>query len=329
MALRNMKNIRALVTMFGVPLKVDAPQLSRDEKEKCRALVQQKQKLQELLDASANEKISERKVVTAKIATLNKKISALKKRDYSAAVDSELSLVLAPDYALKFWQPNPYFLGFAGQSVPIAKGDVLFVSRLDGSSVELVKRIIDDSLFAEKNGLVGRAYFDARWQRAKIGKKLTGYAFYDNSIHRAAENMHKRALMPVVVDNQKTLFQAGDAPHAALYCGWYSLAHYIDAFDWQRGAVGYHIASSECATLRSGNSQVWCKKMLEDGVAATIGPVGEPYVQSFPLPEIFFHYLTDGYYSLVEAYYLSLPYLSWRMVLIGDPLYRPFKIHEN
>ena len=65
--------------------------------------------------------------------------------------------------------------------------------------------------------------------------------------------------------------------------------------------------------------------MLEEGAAAVIGSVGEPYVQSFPVPAMFFYYLTDGYYNLVEAYFLSLPYLSWQMVLVGDPLYRPFK----
>ena len=61
------------------------------------------------------------------------------------------------------------------------------------------------------------------------------------------------------------------------------------------------------------------------GVAATLGPVGEPYLQAFPPPELFFSLLTDGYYTLVEVYFLSLPYLSWQMILVGDPLYRPFK----
>jgi hypothetical protein len=28
--------------------------------------------------------------------------------------------------------------------------------------------------------------------------------------------------------------------------------------------------------------------------------------------------------SLAECYLISLPYLSWQMVLIGDPLYLPF-----
>ena len=130
--------------------------------------------------------------------------------------------------------------------------------------------------------------------------------------------------MPVVIDDKERLFQEGECPDAVLYCGWYSLAKYINAFSWKPGAVGYHIASAECQTLKSKNSQVWCKRMLEEGVAATIGPVSEPYLQAFPVPEVFFGSLVEGRLTLAECYMLSLPYLSWQMVLIGDPLYRPF-----
>jgi uncharacterized protein (TIGR03790 family) len=65
--------------------------------------------------------------------------------------------------------------------------------------------------------------------------------------------------------------------------------------------------------------------MLEKGVAATLGPVSEPYVNAFPLPELFFGLLVDGNLTLAECYLISIPYLSWKMVLVGDPLYQPFK----
>jgi uncharacterized protein (TIGR03790 family) len=135
----------------------------------------------------------------------------------------------------------------------------------------------------------------------------------------------KSRRLPVVLDEKKDLFKAGACPDAALYCGWYSLANYVDAFQWKSGSIGYHIASSECSTLKRKNSNVWCKKMLEKGVAATIGPVSEPYVNAFPLPELFFGLLVDGNLTLAECYLISIPYLSWKMVLVGDPLYRPFK----
>jgi hypothetical protein len=65
--------------------------------------------------------------------------------------------------------------------------------------------------------------------------------------------------------------------------------------------------------------------MIEEGVTATIGAVEEPHLSSFPLPEIFFPLLMTGEFSLLEAYFKSVPYLSWRQVLLGDPLYMPFK----
>lgn len=156
-----------------------------------------------------------------------------------------------------------------------------------------VKRIINDSLKAEKNGLKGRAYFDARWPEPDKDN-LSGYKLYDKSIHLTAKFIKNNDLMPMVLEQTNQLFQSRDCPQTALYCGWYRLANYLDAFDWQPGAIGYHIASSECSTLK-GNSQVWCKRMLEDGISATLGPVSEPYVQAFPLPEIFFKTLLDGY----------------------------------
>ncbi len=132
----------------------------------------------------------------------------------------------------------------------------------------------------------------------------------------------KEQRINVVLNDVNDLFQKGQCPDAALYCGWYSLAKYIDSFKWSKGSVGYHIASSECTTLKNAYSQVWCKKMLDNGIVATIGPVGEPYVQAFPVPEIFFHFLTEGYLTLAESYIISIPYISWKMVLVGDPLYK-------
>jgi uncharacterized protein (TIGR03790 family) len=90
--------------------------------------------------------------------------------------------------------------------------------------------------------------------------------------------------------------------------------------------VGYHIASSECGTLKSKTFKGWCLGMLRDGAAAVIGPTDEPYVQAFPIPAMFFSLLVEGQYTLAECYALSVPFRSWRMVLVGDPLYRPFNV---
>ena len=256
-------------------------------------------------------------------ATLHEREEHGVKHDPVASVDSELSLVRVEDSPVVGWIRNPFFLQFQTERTAYKKSQVLMVARLDGPDDQTVRRIITDSLQAEKDGLTGTAYFDARWPQAANKKALQGYALYDNAIHEAAKITQK--VLPTVLDEHTGLFQSGDAENASLYCGWYSHGKYVDAFDWQRGAVAYHIASSECTTLKKEGSQVWCKRLLEEGVAATIGPVSEPYVQAFPLPQIFFGLLLDGDFMLVEAYFLSLPYISWKMVLIGDPLYQPFR----
>lgn len=310
------KQIRCLVLFYGLPLKVLGPPAKVQEKRTLVRLEGEEEALKQDKHKNATVKVRLEQVRQA-LVKLRQKMNR------SAALDSELALARVRSYPLDWWIVNPYFLGarsFKGKL--ISKADVLMVSRLDGPDPQTVKRIIDDSLDAEKNGLPGKAYFDARWADNPAAR--SGYGLYDHSLHLAAAFLEQAKNIPVVLEESGQLFQPGQCPQAALYCGWYSLSHYVDAFTWVRGAVAYHIASGECVTLR-GQTQGWCKGLLEDGVAATLGPVEEPYVQAFPLPELFFKILSDGFWSLAETYLLSNPFWSWKMVLIGDPMYRPFK----
>ncbi|MEQ8152021.1 MAG: TIGR03790 family protein, partial [Smithellaceae bacterium] len=267
------------------------------------------------------------KELQEQLTELRKKIQQLSKTNWGASVDSELALVREKTYQLEGWLPNRYFLGFYGKKIKNMPQLSLLVSRLDGPTPAIVRRIIDDSIYAEEQGLPGKAYFDARWSEKILqgkNRKLSAYQLYDRAIHNTARMIQKSKKLPVVLDDQAKLFVPGEAPGAALYCGWYSRARYVDAFTWARGALGYHVASSECATLKAPGSTVWCKVMLEKGVAATLGPVTEPYLQSFPAPEIFFGSLLQGKLTLAECFGLANPFWSWQQVLIGDPLYRPF-----
>ncbi|MBN1957079.1 MAG: TIGR03790 family protein [Desulfuromonadales bacterium] len=320
------RNIRCLVLFYGIPLKVSAPKLSSSQWRRLEDLKYTRKRLEWQLQHRTLTP-DQRRDREVSLARLGEQIKQLNSREEHAAVDSEVSLALVAHYSLERWIPNPFFVAahrFGDVSTRVEKDQVLFVSRLDAPRPAIVRRMIADGLSAEQKGLRGNAYFDARWLLPG-GNKLQGYALYDVSLHKAAEVTGRTSSLSVVLDQKETLFQPGEAPEAALYCGWYSLGRYIPAFDWQPGSVGYHIASSECTTLRTAESQGWCKRMLEEGAAATIGPVSEPYVQGFPLPELFFGFLLDGYYTLVESYFLSVPFLSWQMILVGDPLYRPFR----
>ena len=320
--------IRCIVTTYGIPLRIGAQRpdgvteqeikgaqedLERGKEE----LSREEERLKKNKDHDAfSEKNLKR--LRSEISSLNQRLDHLLGRDTVAAVDSELALLLFPLYPLEGEQPNPEFLYFRGRSE--RSGQVLMVSRLDAPTPALAEGLVRTAVEVEKSGLAGRLYLDARG----LNPDADAYGRYDEDIRRTAAVLQK-SLIPVVLDNRPELFERGDAPDAALYCGWYSLAEYKNAFTWSKGAVGYHVASSECVSLHDRRANYWVKRMIEKGVIATLGPVSEPYLTAFPLPSVFFQLLMSGRYTLAEVFAMTNPFLSWRMVLIGDPLYNPFK----
>ena len=248
-----------LVMMYGVPLRVLAPKLTAKEQEELLGLQKQLEYRRGQIKKEGPEQANgEFKSLREEEARITKEIDRIGKVFQGASVDSELALVREDHYSLDGWLPNKYYLGYRAKVIKNMPEKVLLVSRLDDPSEKIVRRMIDDSLFAEKEGLGGKAYFDAQWP--DLGnKEVNSTAFYDRAIHRAARLVEKSGRMPVVVDSQERLFQQGECPDAALYCAGYSLAHYVDAFAWVRGAVGFYIASEECQTLKDKGSRVWCK----------------------------------------------------------------------
>lgn len=259
------------------------------------------------------------------IAWIDEQKKTYAKNETYSSFDSELSLIAWDDYEKVRWQPNYLHHRFDTSSIRRYKPTYM-VARIEAPTLLRTRQIIDEAIAVEKEGLKGKVYLDARGLAKADEAVATGsYKDYDRALLLTAELFKNHTEMEVVLDTQQSLFQEGDCPDAALYCGWYSLAKYIDAFEWVPGAVAYHMASSEATTLRKPESQVWCKRMLEDGVAATIGPAYEPYILAFPRPNEFFALLLSGKHTLVESYFRSNPFNSWTMLLVGDPLYSPFR----
>ncbi|MFW6133848.1 MAG: TIGR03790 family protein [Planctomycetota bacterium] len=234
-----------------------------------------------------------------------------------ASVDSELALLWWGDYETAGWRGNPLHWKTAARLADQDIPPTLMTARIDGPTPAIARRLINDAIAAEKSGLTGTFYIDAGGRSAEYDKHLKDLA----RLLRRGVDSDK---IDVHLDTAKSVLAAGEAPNAALYVGWYSLKKYVPAFTWKQGAVGWHIASFEAAHLRSPDSDEWCVKMLQNGVAATVGPVAEPLLHAFPLPEDFFALLLTGRYTLAECYWRTCPLVSWRMTLIGDPLYNPF-----
>jgi uncharacterized protein (TIGR03790 family) len=335
---------KVLLTVYGVPLRVGGAQPDADEKaelERIDPIIKRDQEKLKTLDLEIKvleAKVKDMPTLAPKLTEIRserqKLQDSLREREQrrrhlahaesEAAVDSELSLLWWDNYELRRWQINPLYFQVSEKKRTELPA-VVMVSRLDGPTVAIVKRLVDDAIAVEKTGLQGKAYFDARGVRFDP-KSDTGHGYggYDESLREAAKLLRDTAKLDVTLDDKPALFAEGSCTDCALYCGWYSLANYVRCCKFVKGAVAYHIASSEAVSLRNPKTKLWCKCMLEDGVAATLGPVSEPYTLGFPKPAEFFGFLVSGKYTLVECYYKTELTTSWMTVLVGDPLYNPY-----
>ena len=307
--------VHCLLTVWGVPLRV-GPKLPTDA-ERAEATAAHTAAA-EAKTAGDPKRAAEQ---TARWATLSGDQS-------TAAVDSELMLLWWPPHPAARWLPNPLYW----RVTPAERAKfppVLLASRLDGPSPVLARRLVDDALAAEAaGGPAGKAYIDARGiplDRKKAGETGTGYEGYDESFREAATLLTKAGLA-VTLDNTDPVFGPGTCPDAGLYAGWYSLGTYVPSLTLNPGAVAWHLASSEAVTLRDRTSNLWCPRLLMAGAAVTLGPVAEPYTVGFPKPAEFFAHLLTGKHTVAECFARTQRLASWQTVLVGDPLYNPYKL---
>jgi uncharacterized protein (TIGR03790 family) len=337
---------KVLLTVYGVPLRVGREEPTADDRaelEKLRPLIADYQGrlkgLQEevaALEAKAKggadpdaakalpPRRGERDAVAAVLRPLEARRNYVSRAESEASVDSELSLLWWDAYELRRWQVNVLYFQVP-EKARQQRPPVLMVARLDGPTPAVAKGLVDQAVEVEQKGLAGKVYLDARGIKYDSAQDTGhGYGGYDESLREAAKLLAEAAKMEVTLDDKPELFAPGSCTDCALYCGWYSLASYVDCCRFVPGAVAYHIASAEAVTLRDAKTKQWCKNLLEAGAAVTIGPVAEPYTVGFPKPAEFFGFLATGRYPLVECYYKSALFNSWMTVLVGDPLYNPF-----
>lgn len=237
-----------------------------------------------------------------------------------ASVDSELTTLGMFLQSPAGIVPNPYFRRFTRiRDDPVGPG-FLLTARLDGPTPFIVRAMIDDSISAEKDGLCGWSYVDAR------GITSGGYAEGDQWMNNLVTSMRAQGL-PVIFDKLPPTFPAGyPMTDAAVYFGWYAGAAdgpFADtAFQFRTGAVAVHIHSFSAATLRSTTAN-WCGPLLARGAAATLGNVYEPYLSLTANLDVFQDRLMSGF-TLAESAWMSQRALSWMGVVVGDPLYRPY-----
>jgi uncharacterized protein (TIGR03790 family) len=243
-------------------------------------------------------------------------------RRNEAAVDTQLALLPAVEQNLPWSGPlaSPFYATTNRFMLQPTHG-VLMVTRLDGPSAAIARRLVDQAIEAETNGWWGRAYFDVR------GLGTNDSYRRGDDIIRGAAMLARQYGFETELDEAPETFSAGHPfSQVALYAGWYDQTvtgpFTRPAVEFMPGAFAYHLYSFSASTIRSAPNS-WVGTLLEKGATCTMGSVDEPYLNGTPDILVFLSRFTFAGFSYGEAAYAAQGALSWQTTIIGDPLYRP------
>jgi len=244
-------------------------------------------------------------------------------RRNEASVDSELAWLPLVKMNVPLTGPlRNWIYGVTNPALLNPTNGILLVARLDGPSADIARGLVDKALQAERDGLWGRAYFDARG----LGKTDTNNFLGDKWILGAAEICRVLGFETTLDENPETFPSSFPMSQIAIYCGWYdenvSGPFTLPKVEFMPGAFAYHLHSSSAATLRSTNTN-WCGPLLAKGATCTLGCVYEPYLEFTPNIAVFIVRFAATGFTFGEAAWTAQPVLSWQTTVVGDPLYRP------
>jgi uncharacterized protein (TIGR03790 family) len=258
-----------------------------------------------------------------------------------ASVDSELTLLyrrlVGGDPSAIGRVDNPYFLG--DRPVSDARrfvrsaSDIYLVTRLDGFSV-------DDAL-----ALIGRGASAGRDGQIVLDRRATVIdRGGDSWLQDAGARINAMSAGRAVVEGTRALAETSEP-----VLGYYSWGSNDPAnrlrspgFRFAPGAIGGMFVSTDGRTFepppddwtpgeserRGGyygsGSQSIAGDLIRGGMTGVSAYVDEPYLDATIRPQILFPAYLAGF-SLVESYYLAMPYLSWQTMILGDPLAAPFQ----
>ena len=234
----------------------------------------------------------------------------------NASVDNELTLLCEKNSPVIGFVINPIYKVFPLDQAQ--KSSIIRTSRLDGPNEACIKQMIDNALYTEKQGLRGRAYIDLEGPYPKGNEWLT----------HIAQSLKSLGFETIINTKKGKLFTKNDRfDDPIFYFGWHTkniTGPFTNPdFKFPPGAIAIHIHSHSAIKLRS-TQETWVGPFIARGVTATIGNVYEPYLDLSHHIDILWEGLTKNL-SWGEATYYSLISLSWQTIVIGDPLYQPFK----
>jgi len=259
-----------------------------------------------------------------------------------ASVDSELTLL----YRKLIGEPvaqlgrvaNPYYLGTAAvtEAKPFTRliADTYLVTRLDGFTVDDVLKLIDRGVSPVAQGTF---VLD---QKATVADRGG-----DQWLQEAADRIRiATSVDRVALETTRALAPKPAGPVMG-YFSWGSNdpANKLrqTGFAFAPGAIGGLFVSTDGRTFQEppadwvpgpstrplgtygSGSQSVIGDLIREGITGVAAHVTEPYLDATIRPQVLFPAYLAGF-NLAEAFYLSMPYLSWQTIVIGDPLCAPF-----
>lgn len=255
-----------------------------------------------------------------------------------ASVDSELTLLYrrmvgTPQAPVAGRLPNPYFLDqkTIAEAKPFTRflGDIYLVTRLDGYTVDDVLKLIDRGAAPSTDGKI---VLDERATLLDAGG--------DRWLQQTADRLRQTDPADRVVLEMTRAVVTQTGPILGYY-SWGSndtsnrLRHF--GMQFSPGAIGAMFVSTDGRTFteppadwipggtdkRGYGSQSLAGDLIRDGITGVAAHVNEPFLDATIRPQILFPAYVKGF-NLAEAFYLSMPYLSWQTIVVGDPLCVPF-----
>ena len=253
-----------------------------------------------------------------------------------ASVDSELTVLYrkmaGTPVAVAGRIDNPYFLNdrplSEARRFTRSAADIYLVTRLDGFTVDEVLKLIDRAVKPVRDGRIVLDQKSTMIDRggdqwlAETAKRLT------ESGQAARVTLEATRAVAATPDPVLGYFSWGsnDPANQLRQMG----------FAYAPGAIGGMFVSTDGRTFReppatwkpapagsASGGQTLAGDLIREGITGISASVAEPYLDAIVRPQILFPAYLSGY-TMAEAYYLAMPYLSWQTVIVGDPLCAPF-----
>lgn len=259
-----------------------------------------------------------------------------------ASVDSELTLLyqdlITRQHPLRGKVQNPYAVKNSRTSPMVRfshrEFPMYLVTRLDGYDAAEVKALIDRGLRAKPEG---RFLLDLKQDDETPG---------NGWLRQTADRLRAAGIAPSrIVLEQSRVFVTGETGLLG-YASWGSndpannsrflkhkwepgalLAEFVssDGRTFERPPAGWNIGKWDGprSNFYKNTPQSLIADYLAEGVTGAAGYVDEPFLPAYARPQVLFPAYVSGL-NLAESFYSALPDLSWKAVVIGDPLVQPF-----